>query len=648
MHRASSLIYRKDDDSVRFSRPDVGVDDDLWIGRIVDARYRVLERIGHGGMGVVYKIVHERMGKIAAMKVLHRELSSEKEVVQRFRREAQAVSRLSHPNTVQVFDFGTARGALYLVMEFVRGDDLGTLIKRDGPMSFERAAAMFHQTCAALSEAHALGIVHRDLKPENIIITRTRDGDDFAKVLDFGLAKIQEREDLAEVTDSGSIVGTPYYMSPEQIRGENIDARADIYSLGALMYRVLTGEPPFRAQSPVGVLTKHLTAELVPPSERRPELQIDERVDALIVRAMQKHRDDRYATIDEMRHAIELLFSELTGDTPPSLSPSGGHLRRGGSASRPRRVFAGANLALDIDYGIDPAQRLNREDIDHFERRMVRRRLYRILGIPVLVIGAAAAAAYWFLLRPEGPRSYEVEPNNDPETATLIASGTPVKGLLGKRISKTAADKDVFVLREHPTADGAQAVTISLSAIPNIDTTVQLYDRSGKYVTKSDEGGVGMEEWIRNYRVNEPMMIVITESPGAPMPTENVSDEYTLIVTLATIDGTTEVEPNDMDSNSVPLSVDRPVTGYLDRRGDVDAFRFNGANGTYEVRVDGADDAPLLLRRGTDGPLGVRAAKLKLENGDVLRIERDESNSDARIVPTKVAPYSITVTPAGG
>ena len=150
-------------------------------------------------MGVVYKIKHQRMGKIAAMKVLHSEMAENPEVVARFQREAEAVSRLAHPNTVQVFDFGTTNGALYLVMEYVRGQDLGALIDRDGPMSFKDAAPLLGQICGSLEEAHDLGVVHRDLKPENLLVSRTHSGQDFVKVLDFGLAKLSEGEDNSSV-----------------------------------------------------------------------------------------------------------------------------------------------------------------------------------------------------------------------------------------------------------------------------------------------------------------------------------------------------------------------------------------------------------------------------------------------------------------
>jgi serine/threonine protein kinase len=213
-----------------------------WLGKVVDGRYRVLEVIGRGGMGVVYRVEHLRMGKIAAMKVLHRDLAHDPEIVHRFEREAAAISKLHHPHTVQVFDFGTAQGALYLIMEYVRGLDLARIISRDGPMPWPRCAPLLAQICGALQEAHELGIVHRDLKPENVLITRSTGGRDYAKVLDFGLAKLDQRGVPSHETERSAIVGTPYFMAPEQIRGDEVDARTDIYSFGALMFELLTGE----------------------------------------------------------------------------------------------------------------------------------------------------------------------------------------------------------------------------------------------------------------------------------------------------------------------------------------------------------------------------------------------------------------------
>ena len=166
---------------------------DPWLGRVIDRRYRVTGRLGSGGMGIVYRVEHLHLGKTAAMKVLAPDGAAKPDMVRRFRNEAQAVSKLDHPNIVQTFDFGESDGALYLVMEYINGEDLSALIRREGPWSFARAARLFVQICSGLVEAHEAGIVHRDLKPENLMVVRRRDGAEHVKVLDFGLAKLRER-----------------------------------------------------------------------------------------------------------------------------------------------------------------------------------------------------------------------------------------------------------------------------------------------------------------------------------------------------------------------------------------------------------------------------------------------------------------------
>ncbi|MCA9645835.1 MAG: protein kinase, partial [Myxococcales bacterium] len=211
---------------------------DPLLGMVIAERYRIVAPIGRGGMGVVYRVEHVRIGKLMALKLLTGELTSDSELVGRFKREALMVSKLSHPNTVQVFDFGTSDGLTYLAMEFLDGRDLGRLIEDSGCLDPVRVARLTIQICSSLAEAHGQGMIHRDLKPENIIVLQTREGE-LVKVLDFGLAKLRESSEMLEVTSRGAIVGTPYYMSPEQVRGEEVDQRSDIYSLGALMYKAL-------------------------------------------------------------------------------------------------------------------------------------------------------------------------------------------------------------------------------------------------------------------------------------------------------------------------------------------------------------------------------------------------------------------------
>jgi serine/threonine protein kinase len=640
---------------------------DRWLGRVIDDRYRVLEVVGRGGMGVVYKVEHLRMGKVAAMKVLHPEYSRDPEVVERFRREAEAVSQLAHPNTVQVFDFGTASGALYLIMEYVRGPDLNTLIKRDGPMPFERVAPMLAQICAALAEAHELGIVHRDLKPENILVTRTHRGRDFVKILDFGLAKLSEHDDRPDVTDRGAIIGTPYYMSPEQIRGEAVDARTDVYALGSMMYRVLTGTYAFAAGTPMGVLTKHLTDPLQPPSQRVPELGISPRLDAIVARSMAKDREARYPTIGAMLDDVEAAYLELA-DAATALAPA---LEIPETSSWQGRTTSGRMRPLtrdesdEIDYGIDSAIRLRRADLDEYERSLRRRRRVRVALVPLLLLLAASSAAYAIWLRPEPVRRAELEPNDEMDRATLIAAGQPVSGYLGKRIGKTEPDRDYYRVRlpealpETPSNDGARelVITVHVSALPNIDVGLSLLDPTGKVLAQVSEFGVAGDEWLRRVRVGGPVFVRISESmPDVPrLPTENVSDAYALTVRFDEVSDTRESEPNDSPSDAHALRPGQPVIAHLDRRADQDVYRFEGPAGRYRLTIEGPAELPVAWQLDTGTPQRSRQADLDLQPGDVLRLTRSDPVTPGtgeaglpRALPGAALSYTVTLLGAGG
>ena len=226
----------------RSSRPSRAPE--LDVGSEVDGRYRIIELIGEGGMGKVYLAEHVEIGKRVALKVLHPSYSRMPDLVERFRREARAASKIGHPNIVDVTDFGaTADGSVYFVMEYLEGVELGSVIEREGALDVARALRITGQICRALSAAHREGIIHRDLKPENIFLI-TRDGEaDVVKVLDFGIAKTTEAEAARErrLTSPGMAMGTPEYMAPEQAAGRPADARTDIYSLGAIMYEMVTG-----------------------------------------------------------------------------------------------------------------------------------------------------------------------------------------------------------------------------------------------------------------------------------------------------------------------------------------------------------------------------------------------------------------------
>jgi eukaryotic-like serine/threonine-protein kinase len=601
-----------------------------WLGKVVDSRYRVTELIGHGGMGVVYKVEHLRMGKVAAMKVLHPDLAEDPEVVRRFEQEATAVSRLNHPNTVQVFDFGAMSGALYLIMEYVRGQDLGAIVGRDGPMPWSRAAPLFFQTCGALIEAHDLGIVHRDLKPENVLVTRTTGGRDFAKVLDFGLAKLGARDQPpAAVTDKTEIVGTPYFMSPEQIRGDEVDARSDLYSLGALMYTVLTGEHVFTAKNAVGVLTKHLTAEVVPPSARLPEGALDPRVDALVLRALAKDAGDRWSSAAELAGEIEAAYVDLVGDLPM------------GSSSRSLR-----RRAASVADQPSSDTRLRREDLDAFERSLRRRKLVLAIGTVALVLAVAAAAGWWAFVRTPPPATREREPNQDLADATPIAFGTQVTGHLGARIGPREPDKDLY--RVLGTDEQDRVVTVHVSGIRNLDLALTLRDGAGSIVATVDEGGLGAGEAIYRRRIRGGLVIEVDEvmRPDQPWAIENVSDAYTLVVDVDRKDGY-EVEPDGTASDANPIGPGQTMTGWLEARADVDVLRWTGPAGPATITVTAGPELPIAWQVG-DGPerRGPGSVEVELAAGAELKLSRaDHDLPRGQNLPGEDEPWTVTVTP---
>ncbi len=280
------------------------------IGHIIDGRYRVVELIGEGGMGKVYLAEHVEIGKRVALKVLHPSYSRMPDLVERFRREARAASKIGHPNIVDVTDSGTtADGSAYFVMEYLEGVELGGVIEREGALELARAIRIAQQMCRALAGAHAAGIIHRDLKPENVFLT-IRDGNaDFVKVLDFGIAKTTEAEDLRErrLTSPGMAMGTPEYMAPEQAAGRQADARCDVYALGAILYEMLTGVPPYQGDNFMEILTKKATVDPVSPSHLRST--IPAQVSQLVMQAMARNPEDRPPSMEAFAYELTKCLS---------------------------------------------------------------------------------------------------------------------------------------------------------------------------------------------------------------------------------------------------------------------------------------------------------------------------------------------------
>ncbi len=273
-------------------------------------QYRLKHRLGSGGMGEVYLAEHQLMKRPCAIKLIRPEKAGDPRVFARFEREVRSTAKLSHWNTVEIFDYGSSEdGTFYYVMEYLPGLNLTQLVERCGPMPAERVVYLMMQTCEALAEAHSQGLIHRDIKPGNIFAAHRGGVYDVAKLLDFGLVKpLGNGTGSVELTQEGSIHGSPLYISPEQAMGDDgTDPRTDIYSLGAVMYFLLTGHPPFDGDRPMKVLIAHAHEEVLPPSQVNPDVPAD--LELVVLRCLAKRREDRYPDAVSLKNALEQCAS---------------------------------------------------------------------------------------------------------------------------------------------------------------------------------------------------------------------------------------------------------------------------------------------------------------------------------------------------
>jgi len=296
---------------------------DPLLGRTLNDRYRIVEQIGSGGMGRVYKAMQAPLDRLVALKVLGAGHDRDPNFYKRFFLEASVTAKLTHPNTITLYDYGrTDDGVFFIAMEFIAGRTLSQAMQADGPLAQERVIHIAQQICRSLREAHGLGIIHRDLKPANVMLLRQHDDHDFVKVLDFGLVKFFSGESPeVDITNAGTFMGSPHYIAPEQARNQNPDQRCDIYSLGVLLYHMLTGRVPFTAPAPVDIILKHLHDAPVPLHELRPDLNISRGLEDIVLRCMAKSREERFQSMDELLAQLKAVRAQLTGMASPNSGP---------------------------------------------------------------------------------------------------------------------------------------------------------------------------------------------------------------------------------------------------------------------------------------------------------------------------------------
>ncbi|HYH87417.1 MAG TPA: protein kinase [Pyrinomonadaceae bacterium] len=300
--------------------------EDPLVGRVLDGKYEIVAQLGAGGMGAVYRARRVLIGDEVAVKVLHAKFVNDDTLVERFRREARAAAQLQHPNVVTIHDYGEARGRegfAYIVMELVRGESLRDLLRREVKLDARRAVALMRDVCAGVGAAHRRGIVHRDLKPDNVIVIPADEDSptERVKVVDFGIAKLRDMAADNTLTAAGAMVGTPFYMSPEQCKGESLDARADVYSLGAMLYELLAGAPPFNAPTLTGIIIQHISH---PPPPIPQDAGVPPSLQAAIERALSKDSDKRQSDAGELSREIQSALNEAGSAGATNATNAGG------------------------------------------------------------------------------------------------------------------------------------------------------------------------------------------------------------------------------------------------------------------------------------------------------------------------------------
>jgi tRNA A-37 threonylcarbamoyl transferase component Bud32 len=376
---------------------------DPLIGQVLDGRYRVESVLGEGGMGLVYKAIHVALKKPLAIKVLRPEVSKNEQIVARFRQEAQSASAIGNQHIIDISDFGELQdGSTYFVMEFLTGRSLTGALE-EGRFTPQRVIHVAKQLCRALGAAHEIGVVHRDMKPDNVQLIERGSDKDFVKVLDFGIAKVGGG--TSKLTQAGQVFGTPHYMSPEQCAGTAVDHRTDIYAVGVMLYEMATGAVPFDADNLMGILTKHLYENPIPPHELPPPVDVPPALEAVIMKCLAKKTEIRYQNMAELLADLEALEAGLT---PQAVIDNVARNTHVGSKNTPTDMGLGGRVTMGVGQPEVPKNKLT---------------VPIAIGV-LIVIGIGVGVAMGGGDKP-APEAHVVEPAK-PEPAPVVAAPDPV------------------------------------------------------------------------------------------------------------------------------------------------------------------------------------------------------------------------------
>jgi serine/threonine-protein kinase len=317
-------------------------DADMYIGQLLNGRFRIDSKIGEGGFGAVYRGVQLATGRKVALKLLHPEMTNDENLVARFRREGLVLCNLRDAHTITTYDFDqTPDGTLYIAMELLEGRSLHQVFHDEAPVEWRRMFKILTEMCSSLAEAHAQGIVHRDLKPENIYLENRPGNPEFVKILDFGIAKVMRGEgsmdpQAPQLTATGQTLGTLEYMSPEQLMGKQLDGRSDVYALGVLAYELITGRLPFPdAKGPAGLITAQLKQTPKPPSTVNPAGNVPASVDKVLLKCLEKDKNNRFADVSQLSSAAQQALSEAPAGKPKAPGPEVLETQRGDPSNLP-------------------------------------------------------------------------------------------------------------------------------------------------------------------------------------------------------------------------------------------------------------------------------------------------------------------------